>query len=91
MEEFLIDHMARKRASNWGTGLTSKHSRILNTRAPITSPTCANYPAKGLRNAPSKVPRFRHIQVSNNTKYPIQVSKCQGGKVKFPIDSKTID
>ncbi|PQP96963.1 hypothetical protein Pyn_18689 [Prunus yedoensis var. nudiflora] len=42
----------------------STHNRILNTRAPVTSPTRVDYPAKGLQNTPPKVPEFRHIQVS---------------------------
>ncbi|PQQ19408.1 hypothetical protein Pyn_07793 [Prunus yedoensis var. nudiflora] len=55
----LYNHVARDEPSIRGTGLTSTHSRILNTRAVVTSPMRADYPAKGLRNTPSRVPGFR--------------------------------
>ncbi|KAL6269757.1 hypothetical protein ACE6H2_026668 [Prunus campanulata] len=48
-EGLLNNHVARDESSNQGTRLTSTHSRILNTRAPVTSPTLADYPAKVLR------------------------------------------
>lgn len=38
----LNNHVAMDKASIRGTGLTSTHNRILNTRVPVTSPTLAD-------------------------------------------------
>ncbi|CAL8079177.1 unnamed protein product [Prunus armeniaca] len=54
----LNNHVARDKPSNRGTGLTSTHSKILNTRASVTTPTRADYPLKVYSNTPSRVPRF---------------------------------
>ncbi|CAL9006350.1 unnamed protein product, partial [Prunus brigantina] len=56
----LNNHVARDKPSIRGTGLTSTHSTILNTRAPVTSPnhTHADCPARAYSNTPSRVPGF---------------------------------
>ncbi|CAL9010640.1 unnamed protein product, partial [Prunus brigantina] len=44
----LNNHVTRDKSSNRKTKLTNTYNRIINTRTLVTSPTRANYPAKGL-------------------------------------------
>ncbi|PQQ03510.1 hypothetical protein Pyn_32612 [Prunus yedoensis var. nudiflora] len=59
----LNNHVARDKSSIRGTGLTNTHSRILNTRVPVTSPTRANYPAIHFHLSKYPCPLFPSISI----------------------------